>query len=412
MNNKILSTKKTSAIFLAIVLVTGTIALSSPSFIVETAQATSDHDKDYDDDDDKKSYGKDRDDDDKSRDHTDDNNEYDYESTKYSEYSEKRYNSYDSEYGMDNDSKDRYGKDDRDKSKDSSSSINIKKVKCNNINVNLNGIDVDIGGAPNGNGPANGAIAEAQAAEDDKGQTTTTASSFGNGERNNNGYKQNDKDFRFVCINNNNNTVVAGGNATEPEEPPEPETASLTVNKEVFGCNMFDTGEPFGEPRMRCEELQDDSSLWLPCTDPDVFTNDPTDPTFCQRLTENLFDIEVLDSQNTQLQQFEGSAQGTTIQNLQPGTYAVNEIKDESLTFPPNVLYVNPQTQTEQNCINNGFSDGGDLFNPGFPTLSNNLYLICFKYVDEQGDDCSTITLAAGENKLCTVKNYIRFATI
>ncbi len=32
-------------------------------------------------------------------------------------------------------------------------------------------------------------------------------------------------------------------------------------------------------------------------------------------------------SQNTQLQQFEGIAHGTTIQNLQPGTYAVNEIK-------------------------------------------------------------------------------------
>ena len=31
----------------------------------------------------------------------------------------------------------------------------------------------------------------------------------------------------------------------------------------------------------------------------------------------------------------------------------------------------------------------------------------CFEYEDEQGNDCSTLTLAAGENKLCTVKNYI-----
>jgi len=134
---------------------------------------------------------------------------------------------------MDNDYKDRYGKDSyesqyssygkdnnsyKSKEDSSSNSVSIKKVKCNNINVNLNGIDVDIG-APNGNVPVNGAIAEAQAAEDDKGQTTTTASSFGNGERNNNGYKQNDKDFRFVCINNNNNTVVAVNETTPQLEP-------------------------------------------------------------------------------------------------------------------------------------------------------------------------------------------------
>ena len=114
MNNKKVLTKKNSAIFLAIVLVTGTIALAFPSFMIGAAQASSDREKDhdkYDNDEDKKSHGKDRDRDDKSRDHTDDNNGYDYESTKYSEYIDKRYNSYDSEYGMDNDYKDRYGKD-------------------------------------------------------------------------------------------------------------------------------------------------------------------------------------------------------------------------------------------------------------------------------------------------------------
>ncbi|HEX7257983.1 MAG TPA: hypothetical protein VF242_07970, partial [Nitrososphaeraceae archaeon] len=67
------------------------------------------------------------------------------------EYIDKRYNSYDSEYGMDNDYKDRYGKDSYEsqssiygkdnsyKSKeDSSKNVDIKKIKCNNINVNLN----------------------------------------------------------------------------------------------------------------------------------------------------------------------------------------------------------------------------------------------------------------------------------
>jgi hypothetical protein len=49
--NKIVLKKTTSAIFLAIVLVVGTIALSFPLFIVGTAQATSDRDNDYDNDD-------------------------------------------------------------------------------------------------------------------------------------------------------------------------------------------------------------------------------------------------------------------------------------------------------------------------------------------------------------------------
>lgn len=30
---------------------------------------------------------------------------------------------------------------------------------------------------------------------------------------------------------------------------------------------------------------------------------------------------------------------------------------------------------------------------------------ICIEYEDEQGLDCNTITLAAGEEKTCTVKN-------
>jgi len=39
-------------------------------------------------------------------------------------------------------------------------------------------------------------------------------------------------------------------------------------------------------------------------------------------------------------------------------------------------------------------------------------YIICIEYEDEQGNDCSTLTLAAGEDKTCTVKNYIRFTNI
>ena len=38
---------------------------------------------------------------------------------------------------------------------------------------------------------------------------------------------------------------------------------------------------------------------------------------------------------NTQIQQFEGSEQGTTIENLELGTYSVNEIKN------PNPIAIN-----------------------------------------------------------------------
>ena len=45
-NNKIVSRKTTSAVFLAIVLLTGTIALSAPSFMIGSAQAQSYYDND------------------------------------------------------------------------------------------------------------------------------------------------------------------------------------------------------------------------------------------------------------------------------------------------------------------------------------------------------------------------------
>ena len=150
-------------------------------------------------------------------------------------------------------------------------------------------------------------------------------------------------------------------------------------------------------------KLQDDYSGWLPCTDPIAIT----DTDFCQNLPANLFDIEVLDDQNTQLQQFEGSAQGTTIQNLQPGTYTVNEIKNPN----SNINQLGEECTAEDQCVNDqGFDDGGTLSNTNVNPDTD--YAICFEYEDEQGNDCSTLTLAAGENKLCTVKNYISLGDV
>jgi hypothetical protein len=49
-------------------------------------------------------------------------------------------------------------------------------------------------------------------------------------------------------------------------------------------------------------------------------------------------------------------------------------------------------------CLN-GFTGAVVLFNK---TASIN-YAICFEYEDEQGNDCCTITLAAGEERTCIV---------
>jgi hypothetical protein len=160
--------------FLAIVLVLGTVAFTAPSFMTNV-QATSDREKDYDHDEDKKSYDKD---------------DRDYDKSK----------------------------------KESSSSVSIKKVKCNNINVNLNGLDVEIG-VPNGNGPVNGDVAVAQEAEDDEESESNSIET--NNDKSHEGRdRQSDsnKDSKIVCINNNNNIVVG-----EEPEPPTCEECFTTV---------------------------------------------------------------------------------------------------------------------------------------------------------------------------------------
>ena len=115
---------------------------------------------------------------------------------------------------------------------------------------------------------------------------------------------------------------------------------------------------------------------------------------FCQNLSPNVFDIEVLDV----IQQFEGSTEGTTIQNLQPDSFIVNEIVHED--FQNNQLFFNSIGRS--NCKFTGFETGGDLHNQNTGTN----YQICFQYEDDQGNDCNPITIGA-EEKTCTVKNYI-----
>jgi hypothetical protein len=271
------------------------------------------------------------------------------------------------------------------KSKDNTN-VNINKIKCINDNININGVnsgDVNIGNK-NGQG--------------------ATANSFGNSGE---GYYNDDKKT-FDCSvsnkNNNTNIISTGGSANndnqtvplepEPEPEPEPTTATLTVKKQIFGCDLI-----VGPGSMFCS-FPINSNEWLDCNNISSFSN----PIFCQSLPESIFDIEILDDQNNQIQQFQGSENGTIIENLEPGNYTVNEIKQLS---GGDQLVENPGL--EALCINPiGFPDGGSLLN----STADILYDICFKYEDEQGNDCSTIVLAAEEEKTCIVKNYIRSADV
>ena len=172
-------TKEINAGFLVIVLLAGTFAAISPSFMVG-AQA-----EPY--------YGM-------------DNN----------------YNNYEQEYGMDSyDDKQSYGKDSNsnDKSKDSSNVIE-KKIKCNNINVNVNGFNgVEVGTLPT----ALNGLATDEAQATDEGEIG--ASSFGSGGSGNDGRPSSGQGSDKWCLNNNEFAVVVGEEPVPPEPPVEEECA-------------------------------------------------------------------------------------------------------------------------------------------------------------------------------------------
>ena len=149
---------------------------------------------------------------------------------------------------------------------------------------------------------------------------------------------------------------------------------------------------------MDCSNLRNDDPLWLPCIDPPISTTP-----ICQNLPPNLFDIEILDNQNNPVRPpFEGSSTGTTVQNLQLDSFRVNEIVHEDT----NHNQLARDTLLDLQCKGLGFSGGGSLFN----TNTEIFYQICFQYKDEQNNNCNPITLGAGEEKTCTVRNHIIFA--
>jgi hypothetical protein len=353
-NSKIVSIKTTSTIFLAIVLVTGTFALSYPLFMIE-AQATSDREKDHDNDDDKKSHDtdRDRDKDDKSRDHEKkDNDRQSYGKdnsievkidntidNKYGKPYENDNNYYQSQYPSPSykssyipqyqsyDGKDSYNS--YKSTKDSSKNVNIKKIKCNNINLNINNGQSGTGNDSNGN---------------------TTS---GNGNTTD-GFKKINRDgFTFICINNNEN-ARQGERPTPtepPTEPPVEELATLKVSKAI------------------------------PC-----FTNGP-DPRFFEicdsihaAISPDLFDISVSGNNPDPSSPFSGSSAGTDV-TLGPGNYQISETADSSVN-----TIINNLESTEGAVI----SDFESIFNGD-----------CTK----QGDHFATGTITEGETKHCVINN-------
>ena len=158
--------KTTSAIFLALVLVAGTITLSYPSLMTAEAQPDADY---YEMND---NYGKI---------YKNDN----HESADYPSYEKDNYNSKDT-------------------------SVSINKINCENVNNNFNNVvigNLNIGNSGSGGG----------AASDDGTNGASTANAYGNnGERyNNDGYQ---KDKGITCIINNNNTILSGKETTTPVE--------------------------------------------------------------------------------------------------------------------------------------------------------------------------------------------------
>jgi hypothetical protein len=177
--NKIVSIKS-NAIFLAIVLVAGTIAVFSPSFIIEVeAQAESEY------------YGMDN---------------------RYNSYEpEAEYPSYKPDYKPEYPS---YGKDNNSNHKSKKDSSSINKINCITNNVNING-----------NNAGNVSIGN-------KGQGYLDAYSFGGGYYGEGYNNKQGKGFDCIINNNNNNTnVVAGGGGIVTI--PEPQTC-----EECFTFNL------------------------------------------------------------------------------------------------------------------------------------------------------------------------------
>jgi hypothetical protein len=272
-NNKIVAIKKTSSIFLAVLMFTGTItAMSYPSssFMMGAEETQA---QPYYSDAIKNRYNSYEPTSEYPPKYTDRNSYYNnYESTTSEDYGME--NNYRNSYGKNNDNYDMpsklpssykpnsykpaeypssYAKENYKSQKDSSKkSFNLNKINCFNTNININGNNA--GNVSIGN---KGQVPTAE--EGYLGAYSSDGSGYGN-ERYYGDEQNNKKDKGFDCIinNNNNNTNInrGGGNQTIPPEP-EPTTENNVYvvwdddtpgNSEIFFAVSNDNGQTFSTP--------------------------------------------------------------------------------------------------------------------------------------------------------------------
>jgi hypothetical protein len=261
--NKILSIKS-NAIFLAAVLVVGTFAAISPSFIIGVnAQYEPKYGMDTEYNSYKPSY---------------ENDIYDAPpSYGIDNYHPREYPSYQQDYKQEYP---KYVKDTngyKSKKDSNSKSVSINKINCINNNVNINGDNTgNISIGNKGQGYSGGY------------SSTGSGSGYGSGE----GYdgKQGKGIDCIINNNNTNNNIAGGGNQTTTK-------ATLNVSK-IVTCTYRVGGLA---PETACAMLE-------------------------ERITENQFLIEVIDD-NPIPSQFPGSESGTIV-TLGAGNYIVSETPD------------------------------------------------------------------------------------
>lgn len=92
------------------------------------------------------------------------------------------------------------------------------------------------------------------------------------------------------CKNENelNNQLGITNITKQAQTTEEPNDSSLTVKKQIFGCDDI-SGDGGIEEIMQCQSVENDSPSWLSCNGPTIGGS-----LSCQNL-QDMFDIEVLD---------------------------------------------------------------------------------------------------------------------
>jgi hypothetical protein len=351
---------KISAIFIAVVLVAGTISAISPSFMLG-AQAQQDYretdnryniyepepeypiqyaeneNNSYEPSYEKETYET----------PSYENNHYETPSYGNNNYEPREYSSYQQDYKPKYQS---YEKDNyKSKKDDNSKSVSINKINCINNNVNINGDNTgNISIGNKGQGYSGGY------------SSTGSGSGYGSGE----GYDgKQGKDFDCI-INNNNNNIAGGDNQTTAK-------ATLDVSK-IVTCTYRVGGLA---PETACAMLE-------------------------EQITENQFLIEVIDD-NPIPSQFPGSESGTIV-TLGAGNYIVSETPDVAsiqldIDFLENEFEDLAGDGTEYEITGPFPSFTGDCtdVNPNIPQSTE-----------------ATGTIAAGESQTCNVINHFTITAL